>query len=96
MAKKKSAKKSAPTTGKAKKAAPKKQTKREEPVALELDAVEEKALEMVQSSQPLCEDLEAEVTDAVSAAVRKIFKKHGHAMSGQQAGNVAMVLFGDE
>jgi hypothetical protein len=96
MAKKKSAKKAAPAPQKTKKAPPKKQAEQDEPVAIELDAVEEKALEMVQSSQPLCDDLEAEVTDAVSAAVRKVFKKHGHALSSEQAANVAMVLFGDE
>ena len=60
-----------------------------------LDAVEEKAFDLAQSSDALCDELEVEVTEALSVVVRKVYKKHKITLSAQQAKNVALVLFGD-
>lgn len=60
-----------------------------------LDAVSEKAIALADSSDALCDDLEAEVTKVVSQAVSKVYAKHGLTLSAEQAEAVALVLFGD-
>ena len=99
MAKKRTAEKKAAATPKA--AATKKGCKsapaRKSPAPAEivLDILEEKAFDLAQSSDALCDELEAEVTEALSQIVRKVYKKHKIALSPLQAKNVALVLFGD-
>ena len=79
------------------KKAPKKKAspKKAEPMEIKLEAAEEKALDMVQSSKRLCKDLETEVTGAISQAVKKVFESHKHALTPAQSQNVALILFGD-
>jgi hypothetical protein len=59
------------------------------------DALEQQALDLVQTSEKLCDDLEESVTAAVSKAVGTVFKKHKVILSDEQAENVALVLFGN-
>jgi hypothetical protein len=59
------------------------------------DALEQQALDLVQTSETLCDDLEEGVTAAVSKAVGTVFKKHGVVLSAEQAENVALILFGN-
>jgi hypothetical protein len=95
MAKKKVAKKkAAPATKKA----PKKKAAEKKPadaVEFKLSPVEEKALDLVQSSKELCKDLETAVTESISVAVQKVYKAHKIALTSAQAQNVALLLFGD-
>ena len=111
MAKKKAAKKAAPAKGAkkktpakgAKKATPAKsgkkkapaKRKKEEQIEIQLDAVEQQALDLVQASDQVCNDLEHDVTDAVSKAVGAVFEKHNITLTPAQAENVALILFGN-
>jgi hypothetical protein len=97
MAKKSATAKKATATPKAaaKKGCKSATCKSHEADELVLDAVEEKAFDLAQSSDALCDELEVEVTEALSVVVRKVYKKHKIALSAQQAKNVALVLFGD-
>lgn len=96
MAKKKATKKAAP----AKKAAAKKSKKKTPPVRddeqieLILDPLEQKALDLVSTSDQLCDDLELAVTAAVAKTVGTIYKKHKVNLTAAQAENVALLLFG--
>ena len=92
MAKKKAAKKAAP----AKKATKKKSAPRQDDEMMEitLDAAEQKAFDLVQSSDDVCDELETVVTAAVAKAVGTVFKKHKIALTAAQAENVALILFG--
>ncbi len=99
MAKKKVAKKKSTP---AKKAAPAKKTKKksspqwdEEQIEIQLDAVEQQAIDLVSSSDQLCNDLEKAVTLAVSKTVRTIYKNHKINLNAAQAENVALLLFGN-
>jgi hypothetical protein len=96
MAKKKVAKKAAPAkkaTKKAKKkAAP---AHKEEQIEIKLEAVEQEALDLVSTSDQLCNDLEAAVTAAVAKTVATVYKKHKITLTSAQAENVALILFGN-
>jgi hypothetical protein len=92
MAKKKAAKKKAPAKG-AKKKAPAK--RKEEQIEIHLDAVEQKALDLVQASDQVCNEIERDVTAAVAKAVGAVFKKHKINLTPAQAENVALILFGN-
>jgi hypothetical protein len=93
MAKKKAAKKAAVKGSKAKKKAPAKA--KDEQIEIKVDVVEQQALELVQSSDALCNDLEKEVTTAVAKSVANVFKKHKVKLTPAQAENVALILFGN-
>jgi hypothetical protein len=103
MAKKKAVAKKAPAAKKAPTAKkPENQPEKkpaifrgEEEEGYSLDELETKAFDLAQSSEPVREALENEVTDAIGKAVRKVFKVHGLALSPAQAANMAMILFGD-
>jgi hypothetical protein len=60
-----------------------------------LDAAEQKAIDLVQSSDQVCDDLEEAVTAVVSKTVATVFKKHKVNLTAAQAENVALVLFGN-
>ena len=83
MAKKKAAKKAAVKGSKAKKKAPAKA--KDEQIEIKVDAVEQQALELVQKSDALCNDLEKEVTAAVAKSVANVFKKHKVKLTPAQA-----------
>jgi transposase len=93
MAKKKAAKKAAVKGSKAKKKAPAKA--KDEQIEIKLDVLEQHALDLVQKSDPICNDLEKEVTAAVAKSVANVFKKHGVKLTPAQAENVALILFGN-
>ena len=95
MAKKTAAKKAAAkqVPGKKKTAAKKSPARKADPITL--DAAEEKAFDLAQSSTKVCKELEVAVTEAATAAVRKVFKGHRVPLSRVQAGTLTMVLFGD-
>jgi hypothetical protein len=59
------------------------------------DALEQQALDLVQTSERLCDDLEEAVTAAVSKAVGAVFKRYKVVLSAEQAENVALILFGN-
>ena len=69
--------------------------KKAEPFQFELDSTETKAFELAQSSDQVRNDLEEAATQAISLAVRKVFKQHGVTLKEPQAQRVAVVLFGD-
>ena len=94
VAKKKAspAKKAAPAKASKKKAAP---IREEEQIEIELDAVEQKAVDLISTSEQLCDDLEEAVTAAVSKTVGTIYKKHKINLTPEQAENVALLLFGN-
>jgi hypothetical protein len=85
------AKHKAPAT-KAKKKAPARKT---EQVEIELDPIQIKALELVQSSEKVRKELEEGATAAMSRAVGKVFQKHRISLSASQSQEVAAVLFGE-
>jgi hypothetical protein len=85
------AKKATETKAAKKKAA----AKKDEAVEITLDAVETKAIELVDSSDKVCEELEKAVTSAVTEVVRKVFKKNRISLTAAQAEKVALVLFSD-
>jgi hypothetical protein len=105
MAKKKTAPKTAAPPKKAakpkpaktpagkKKAPPKKAAA---PVEEMLDPMEEKALDLVQSSKSLCRELEEAVTAAIAEGLQKVFQQHQVELTSDQARNIAMILFGDD
>jgi transposase len=93
MAKKKAAKKAAVKGSKAKKKAPAKA--KDEQIEIKLDVLEQQALDLVQKSDDLCNDLEKEVTQAVAKSVAIVFKKHKIKLTPAQAENVALILFGN-
>ena len=62
---------------------------------IELSAIEEKALDLVESSKAVCRELEEAVTAAVAGAVQKVFKQHKIDLTAPQSQNVAVILFGD-
>jgi hypothetical protein len=98
MAKKKVAKKAAPSKKAAKAKPAKKKTApaiKDDQIEIMLEPIEKEALDLVQTSNQLCNDLEVAVTSAVSQAVRKVFKSHKVALSAAQAENVALILFGN-
>lgn len=99
MAKKKSVKKkAAPKKASAAKAASKKapKMKQAEVPTITLDAVEEKALQMVEADDVLCDELETAATKSIIDSLRKVYKKHGIALTETQAQNVAISLFGED
>jgi hypothetical protein len=67
----------------------------EEPMELILDEVEQQAVNLVATSDPLCDELELAVTSAVAKIVRTVYKKHKINLTAAQAENVALVLFGN-
>ena len=62
---------------------------------IELGPNETKAFDLAQTSDAVCQDLEEAVTDAISQAVRKVFKKHKVTLTQPEALEVAATLFGD-
>jgi hypothetical protein len=97
MAKKKVAKKAAPAKkapakGAKKKAPPK---RKDEQIEIKLDPVEQQAIDLVSTSEPLCDDLELTVTSAVAKAVGTVYKKYKINLTPAQAENVALILFGN-
>jgi hypothetical protein len=86
------AKKAAPTKGSKKKSAPR---HADEPIELKLDEVEQKAVDLVATSDALCNDLEVAVTAAVAKTVGAVYKKHKIKLDPAQAETVALVLFGN-
>lgn len=59
-----------------------------------LDPTEDKALDLVESSEDIRIQLEDQVTAAAVAAVRKVFEDNGIKLTEAQASNVTFVLFG--
>jgi len=60
-----------------------------------LDPVEEKALDLVQSSAKVQQALEDAAMESLSKAVRKVFKDHKVSLNPSQAKKIALVLFAD-
>jgi hypothetical protein len=94
------AKKTTKPAAKAKKAtgakpAKKAPAKKVETIEIKLDAVETQAIQLADSSDDVCEELEKAVTSAVSDAVRKVYKKNKITLTAAQAENVALALFAD-
>ena len=67
----------------------------DEQIEIQLDAVEQQAIDLVSTSDKLCDDLEEAVTAAVSKSVGTIYKQHKIKLTPEQAENVALVLFGN-
>jgi hypothetical protein len=88
---------SAPKQAAGKKKAPPQKHSHAEPETVEivLDATEGKAVQLAETSDEVCDELEKVVTEAVSKSVRDVYKKRGVALSLEQAQNVALTLFGD-
>lgn len=79
-------------TSKAEKKAP--PMRDDEQLELQLDPLEQKALDLVSTSDRLCNDLELAVTAAVAKTVGAVYKKHKINLTPAQAENVALLLFG--
>ncbi len=108
VAKKKAAKKTAPKKPATPKAAKKKTASgkqgkaKKKPDArhashdddIRLDPTEEKAFDVVESSDLVRDQLEIEVTTAAVKVVRKVLKANGIDLSQQQAERLTVVLFG--
>jgi len=77
------------------KATKKAPAKKAEPVEIELDSIEIKAIKLAYSSAKAKKQLEEAVTLAMSQAVRKVFKRHDVSLTPPQAQEVAAFLFGD-
>jgi hypothetical protein len=90
VAKKAATKKTAPAKGSKKKAA-----STHEEVEIKLAPVEQQAIDLVSTSDALCNDLELTVTKAVAKAVGTVYKKHKVNLTAAQAENVALILFGN-
>jgi hypothetical protein len=86
---------SKPATKSKTKPAAKKTKKPAKPREVEIDVDEAKAIELVQSSDKVCAELEEAVTLAILQAARKLFKKHSIALTADQTEKVAFLLFGD-
>jgi hypothetical protein len=69
--------------------------KRDKPEEIVLDANEEKAIVLVNTSNDVADELEVAVTEAVSLAVRKVFKRRHISLTASQAQRIALILFGD-
>jgi hypothetical protein len=95
MAKKKVAKKAAPAKKSAKKTKKTAPAHKDEQIEIKLEAIEQEALDLVSTSDKLCNDLEAAVTAAVAKTVATIYKKHKITLTPAQAENVALILFGN-
>lgn len=87
MAKKRAATKSAKPSDK-----PAKQIPEEEIV---LDAVQDKALRLVDRSAKICAELEDAVSQAATRAVRKCMKEHGIELTASQAAVLTSIWFGE-
>jgi hypothetical protein len=84
--------KTKPAATKAKKQTP---AKKADCMEIELDSVEVEAYELAHSSDKVRKELELAVTNAMSQAVRKVFKQHRISLSPPQAQTVSVILFGD-
>jgi hypothetical protein len=93
------AKKTAKKTGKkrltANKTKSKKSSRKVESIEIELDPIQTAAFELAYSSEEVRRELESGVSEAISRAVRKVFKRHEIALSQPQALEVAGIMFGD-
>lgn len=100
---KKAPKKSAPKKAakKATKKAAKKKAAKRKPVEQDADLnevvlgpEEEKAFDLIESSEQVREQLEKQVTEVAIGAVRDILKQNGIDLSQEQGERLTMVLFG--
>ncbi|MHB1037028.1 MAG: hypothetical protein ACYC35_19400 [Pirellulales bacterium] len=88
-------KKAAAAKAAKKKAPAKKKDDHEELAEYVLDPTEEKAFELVQTSDCVGDELEAAAIAALGQAVRKVLGRHGVSLTPGQAQNVAFVLFSE-
>jgi hypothetical protein len=95
VAKKKVAKKTAASSGKA--TSPRKSPREKGHAHSQwtLSDIETQAFDLAQSSEKVCKELELAVTKAAAIAVRKIFRLHKIHLNVAEAANLTVVLFGE-